>query len=151
MDFENELVAHRKIDFPQIAITEPNRPESNVVDFRTIEIAMLKRTIDKRDADEIARRKIAMAERTAFKLPEVELIAAENLAVILYLGKIFSHLWVSIPKIGKSTSILSNDCETGAKFIWRKNLILRDIYKPAEWNRQTTNSSPKAFSEKIRH
>ena len=67
MNFENEFVAHRKIDFFHFATVKMNGSQTNVIYFGSTKNTIVKVTIDKNNSNKIALREIALVECTAFK------------------------------------------------------------------------------------
>jgi hypothetical protein len=91
MDFENELVAHRKIDADNPATVEKHCPERDIINFRAAENTVVERAIYESHCQKSARGKIAMAECTAFKLSEVGFLFAIGNSIVFNIGKIISH------------------------------------------------------------
>jgi len=72
VNFEDEFVRHRKIDFFDLAIIKKYGSKSRVVDFSSIKNAVIELTIDESNAYKIAIGKITIIESAGFKFFEVE-------------------------------------------------------------------------------
>jgi hypothetical protein len=62
-----------------------------MIDFGVIEIALMKKTVDKNNVDKVAKRKITMVESALLKLFKVDFIASVTEVFIFLLKEIFSH------------------------------------------------------------
>lgn len=62
-----------------------------MIDFGIIEIALMKKTVDKNNVDKVAKRKITMVESALLKLFKVDFIASVTEVFIFLLKEIFSH------------------------------------------------------------
>ena len=71
MDFENEFVAHRKIDIGEIASVEINRSKCDIIDLCPGKIAVVKRAIDERHGKKHALGKIAICKSATFEFFEI--------------------------------------------------------------------------------
>ena len=54
MDFENQFVTHRKIDFSYFATIKKYASQCYVIDFGTAKNAIVKGAIDKNDSNKVA-------------------------------------------------------------------------------------------------
>lgn len=89
--FKNQFVAHRKIDVLHQAIIEMDRPESDVVDFRSGKNTIGKTAVNERNTNEITCRKITFIKNTSFKLIEVQVFPIVGNLAILLLEKVIGH------------------------------------------------------------
>ncbi len=91
MNFENKLVAHRKIDFFDLAMIKKYGSKSGVVDFSGIKNTVVELAIDKSDAYKIALGKIAIDKSAGFKFFEVEGFQTIVGIVVVLVKEILGH------------------------------------------------------------
>ena len=91
MNFEDEFVTHREIDFFDLAIIKIDGSKSRVVDFGSIEIAVVKLAIDKSNAYKIAIGKITIVKSAAFKFFEVECFQTIMDVVVVLVKEVLGH------------------------------------------------------------
>ena len=101
MNFENEFVAHRKIDFFDLALIKKYRSKSSVINSGGIEIAVIKLAIDKGNAYKITIWKIAIGKRAGFKFFKVQRFLSVADVVVVLLKEIFSHFFRLEVRSGK--------------------------------------------------
>lgn len=93
MNLEDEFVTHREIDVFDLAIIKKYGSKSRVVDFGSIEIAVVKLAIDKSNTYKIALGKIAIVESAGFKFFEVECFQTIIEVVVVLVKEVLGHFF----------------------------------------------------------
>lgn len=93
MYFENEFVAHCKIDFFHFATIEKHASQGYVIDFCSAKNTVIKSAIYKSNPNKIALREIASVESTAFKFLQIDFLFAINDVVVFDVKEIIRHLF----------------------------------------------------------
>lgn len=91
LHFEDELVAHRKVDVLHEAMLKMDRAESHVVDFRARKSAVLEMAIDECYPDEIAGRKVTPVKNATLELFQVQVFAAVSDSCEFLLENVCAH------------------------------------------------------------
>lgn len=91
MHFENEFVAHRKINFFDLAIVKIHGSKSRVIDFGLIENAVIELAIYESNAYQIAIGKITIGKSTGFKFFEIEGFLTVADIVVMLVKEILGH------------------------------------------------------------
>lgn len=91
MHFEYEFVAHRKINFFNLAIVKIHGSKSRVIDFGSVEVAVVELAIYESNANQIAIRKITIGKSTGFKFFEIEGFQTVVEVVVVLVKEILGH------------------------------------------------------------
>ncbi len=82
MDLEDELVTHGKVNILDFTLVEIDSSKGDIIDFGTIEIAVVKGAIDKRNPHKSTSREITMLKNATFKISVVDgVLGVGNLGV----------------------------------------------------------------------
>lgn len=93
MNFEDEFVTHREIDLFDLALIKKYGSKSRVIDFGSIEIAVIELAINKSNTYKIAFRKITIVKSTAFKFFEVERFQTIMEVFVVLVKEILGHFF----------------------------------------------------------
>ncbi len=92
MNFKNEFVTHGKIHFFDLAIIEMYGSKSNVTDFGTIKITVVKITIYKSHRCKTTSREITISKNTSFEFLKIKYFFGIYLTVIVYIKEVLGHV-----------------------------------------------------------
>jgi len=97
-DFKYQFVAHRKVDILYLAVAENDRAQCHIIDFGTVEIAMVKRTIDEGNVEKSALAEVAIVKNTTFKFLKIDIVHRIADAIVFFLKEIIGHFgfWLSV-------------------------------------------------------
>jgi NifB/MoaA-like Fe-S oxidoreductase len=91
MNFKNEFVTHRKIDFFHFATIEKYASQGYMVDFGSAKNTIIKSTINKNHSNKIALREITTVESTAFKFLQIDFLFTVSDVVVFDVKKVLGH------------------------------------------------------------
>ena len=91
MNLEDEFVTHGEIDVFDLAIIKKYGSKSRMIDFGSIEIAVVKLAIHKSNTYKIAFRKITIVKSAAFKFFEVECFQTIMDVVVVLVKEVLGH------------------------------------------------------------
>ena len=72
MNLKNKLVAHRKVHILHLTSIEMSGSKGDIIDFGTVEIALVKSAINKSNPNKSSGRKFTMIENTPLKISIIE-------------------------------------------------------------------------------
>ncbi len=106
MNFENQFVAHGKINFFDFAVIKSDTSKSHIINFGFVENTIVKSAVDKGNGKKSAGRKITIIKNAAFEVFKIKIIFGVNNRIVFFIKKIFAFFFQLFRSLFEAEKVL---------------------------------------------